>query len=98
MIAVGISVIALFSGVLTGGFSTPEMVPNYQRSAPAGFWFVFAVFFPAVTGFTAGIGMSGDLKNAKKSIPVGTILAVVTGTLVYLLILVALSITSKVDG
>lgn len=98
MIAVGLSLIALFSGVLTGGFHTPEMSANYQRSAPEGFWFVFAVFFPAVTGFTAGIGMSGDLKDPKKSIPRGTILAVLTGTLTYLLILSALSVTSKVDG
>ena len=74
------------------------MVPNYNRSAPEGFWFVFAVFFPAVTGFSAGIGMSGDLKNPKKSIPKGTILAVVTGTGIYLLILTALSVTAKVDG
>ncbi|MEA3446152.1 MAG: amino acid permease [Bacteroidota bacterium] len=98
MVAVVISVIALFSGVLTGGFHAPEMVPNYHRSAPEGFWFVFAVFFPAVTGFTAGIGMSGDLKDSKKSIPKGTILAVITGTVVYLLILIALAFTSKVDG
>jgi amino acid transporter len=98
MVAVGISVIALFAGVFTGDFNSPEMVPNYQRSAPEGFWFVFAVFFPAVTGFTAGIGMSGDLKDSKKSIPRGTILAVITGTVVYLLILSALSVTSKVDG
>jgi len=98
MIAVGLSVIALFAGVLSGGFQAPEMVPNYHRSAPEGFWFVFAVFFPAVTGFSAGIGMSGDLKDSKKSIPRGTILAIVTGTLIYVLILIALSVTSKVDG
>ena len=98
MIAVGLSIIALFTGVLSGGFHAPEMVPNYHRSAPEGFWFVFAVFFPAVTGFSAGIGMSGDLKNSKKSIPRGTIFAIVTGTIIYLLILVALAVTSKVDG
>jgi len=98
MIAVGLSLIALFTGVLTGDFHAPEMVANYHRSAPEGFWFVFAVFFPAVTGFTAGIGMSGDLKDSKRSIPKGTILAVITGTVVYLLILTALSFTSKVDG
>jgi len=98
MVAVGLSVIALFTGVLSGGFQAPEMVPNYHRSAPEGFWFVFAVFFPAVTGFSAGIGMSGDLKDSKKSIPKGTLLAIATGTLIYLLILIALSVTSKVDG
>jgi len=98
MAAVGLSVIALFAGVFTGGFHLPEMSPNYHRSAPEGFWFVFAVFFPAVTGFSAGIGMSGDLRNSKKSIPKGTILAIITGAVVYLLILTAMSITSKVDG
>jgi amino acid transporter len=98
MVAVGLSLLALFSGVLTGGFQTPELEPNYQRSAPEGFWFVFAVFFPAVTGFTAGIGMSGDLRDPKKSIPKGTILAVITGALVYMLVLIALSFTSRVDG
>ncbi len=98
MIAVGVSLIALFSGVLTDGFQSPEMTPNYERSAPEGFWFVFAVFFPAVTGFTAGIGMSGDLKDSKRSIPRGTILAVITGMIVYMLVLVSLSVTSKVDG
>jgi amino acid transporter len=98
MIAVGLSLLALFTGVLTGGFQAPEMSPNYQRSAPEGFWFVFAVFFPAVTGFTAGIGMSGDLKDPRKSIPRGTILAVTTGALVYMLVLMALSVTSRVDG
>lgn len=96
--AVGLSILALVIGVLTGGFHEPEMVPHFERSAPQGFWFVFAVFFPAVTGFTAGIGMSGDLKDPKRSIPRGTILAVVTGTITYLLITFLLGITGRVSG
>ena len=97
MIAVGLSVLALAGGVLTGGFVEPEMTAHYERSAPAGFWYVFAVFFPAVTGFTAGIGMSGDLKDPQRSIPKGTIAAVLTGAAVYLLIPVLLSVTGRVS-
>ena len=94
MIAVGLSLVALAIGVGTGGLRAPEWVPTY-RTAPAGFWFVFAVFFPAVTGFTAGIGMSGDLKDPQRSIPRGTLLAVLTGTVVYLIVPVLLAITMR---
>ncbi|MBW2731410.1 MAG: amino acid permease [Deltaproteobacteria bacterium] len=98
MVAVFLSVVALFGGVLQGGLSAPEMVPHYQRSAAGGFWYVFAVFFPAVTGFTAGIGMSGDLADPKRSIPRGTMLAVVVGTISYLLILVLLGSSAQLGG
>ncbi|MCB0281749.1 MAG: amino acid permease [Calditrichaeota bacterium] len=46
--------------------------------------FLFAIFFPAVTGFEAGVSMSGDLKDPKKSIPAGTISAIVVGLLTYI--------------
>ena len=44
----------------------------------------FAIFFPAVTGFLAGVNMSGDLKDARKSIPRGTMLAIAVGFVIYL--------------
>ncbi len=47
------------------------------------FWIVFGIFFPAVTGFTQGVSMSGDLKDPGKSLPLGTFLAVGVSILVY---------------
>jgi amino acid transporter len=47
------------------------------------FWTLFAIFFPAVTGFTQGVSMSGDLKDPGKSLPLGTFLAVGISIAVY---------------
>ncbi|WP_142786137.1 APC family permease [Changchengzhania lutea] len=92
MIIVGASILALIIGVLSQDLHAPIIEPTYQ-TAPEGFWYVFAVFFPAVTGFTAGIGLSGDLKNPKKSIPKGTLAAVISGAIIYLIIPLLLAIT-----
>ncbi|MHC4132802.1 MAG: amino acid permease [Planctomycetota bacterium] len=98
MILVGLSILALALGVFTGPLRELQWLP------PAGgikntndFWIILAVFFPAVTGFSAGIGMSGDLEDPQKAIPRGTIYAVLVGALVYLLIPFLLSITGKVS-
>ncbi|MCP3953575.1 MAG: amino acid permease, partial [Desulfobacterales bacterium] len=57
---------------------------SWTASADApGFWVLFAIFFPAVTGFTQGVSMSGDLKDPGKSLPVGTFLAVGISIVVY---------------
>ncbi len=82
----GAIMLALFS-FFAG--STPErnyLTPETEIPAKLGFWAVFAVFFPAVTGIEAGISMSGDLKNPTKSLPRGTIAAVLVGYLVYMTI------------
>jgi len=48
-----------------------------------GFWILFAIFFPAVTGFTQGVSMSGDLRDPARSLPRGTFWAVGLSTIVY---------------
>lgn len=73
-----------------GLFSAPAFTPRTVELLPyengKTLAFIFAIFFPAVTGFTAGVAMSGDLKDPKKNIPVGTLASISVGMLVYVLL------------
>ncbi|MDH5616339.1 MAG: amino acid permease, partial [Acidimicrobiia bacterium] len=67
-----------------GGFDGATFTEGL--TAPAGalpFWATFAIFFPAITGFTQGVSMSGDLKQPSKSLPIGTFAAIGLSTIVY---------------
>ncbi|MDE3000819.1 MAG: amino acid permease [Gemmatimonadota bacterium] len=55
------------------------------------FGVVFATCFPAFTGMIAGLGLSGDLKNPQRSIPLGIITATLTGMVVYTLVAIKLA-------
>ena len=48
------------------------------------FFLTFTQFFPAVTGISSGIGMSGDLKDPRKSIVIGTFSAIILTMLFYI--------------
>ncbi|XP_071634658.1 solute carrier family 12 member 4 isoform X5 [Temnothorax longispinosus] len=48
------------------------------------FTILVGIFFPSVTGIMAGSNRSGDLADAQKSIPIGTICAILTTSTVYL--------------
>ena len=69
-----VSIIAFFVGgysIGEGGtiLSEPITLDLYKTvSNPENFPLVFAIIFPAFTGMTAGVGLSGDLKNPSKSI------------------------------
>ncbi|WP_338360002.1 amino acid permease [Yeosuana marina] len=93
--AIAISLISIFLGTSE---HAPQTLRLFSHEGSVSLEVVFAVFFPAVTGFTAGIAMSGDLKNPKKSIPLGTLSAIGIGLIVYLslAIFIAFSVDSEV--
>lgn len=53
---------------------------------PDSFFKVFTIIFPAFTGIAAGLGLSGDLKDPKRSIPLGTLWATIIGIVIYVLV------------
>jgi amino acid transporter len=52
----------------------------------ASFWETFAIFFPAVTGIMAGISLSGNLEDPRRSIPLGTLLGIAVTLAIYLIL------------
>jgi potassium/chloride transporter 4/5/6 len=89
---IAISLAALAVGALRAvPAASVDVLAGATDSAPAGFWVVFAVFFPAVTGIMAGLGLSGDLQDPVRSIPRGAITACVAGFVVYLAIPILLA-------
>jgi len=95
MAAIAVSLVALVFGA-TG--TTNDTIPLLVGTEGGdNFWVVFAVFFPAVTGIMAGVSLSGDLEKPSRAIPLGTIAAVLTGFVVYLIVpvILAASATSE---
>ncbi len=92
--AIVLSLVSIFAGGLfiDHGFA-PSSTQLLSGGGSVSMETVFAIFFPAVTGFTAGIAMSGDLKDPKKSIPLGTMAAIGVGLVVYISLAVFLANT-----
>lgn len=59
------------------------------------FFYVFTIIFPAFTGIAAGLGLSGDLRDPKRSIPKGTLWATALGMIVYMGIAVKLALSAS---
>ncbi len=81
-----LALLALSLGSLFAGGTPADGRALGEGLSALPFWATFAVFFPAVTGIEAGLGMSGDLKNPARALPLGTLSAVVTGLVIYLAI------------
>jgi len=77
------ALVSFFAGGILA-WDTQLLTRNWTAGAPqTGFWVIFAIFFPAVTGFTQGVSMSGDLKNPGRSLPLGTFMAVGISIVIY---------------
>ncbi|MDH5371812.1 MAG: hypothetical protein OEX97_02595, partial [Acidimicrobiia bacterium] len=86
-----LALLALGIGIVR---NLPDTVDLAGVADGVGFWPVFAVFFPAVTGIMAGVSLSGDLRQPERSIPRGSIVAVLVGFLVYLGTVIALGMAA----
>jgi len=71
-----------------------NLLPHSEGREFAGFGTfrdLFGILFPATSGIFAGASMSGDLKNPSKAIPAGTLWAMLSTLIAYLLVIFSLA-------
>jgi amino acid transporter len=92
-----ISIIMFFLGSTGHADESTFNLASAQLRNPQDFFVVFAIIFPAFTGMTAGVGLSGDLKKPSKSIPLGTTLATFSGMIIYFFVVYKLALSVPID-
>jgi len=90
-----VSLLLFFLGKPAQGSLATGQLPVRDIRNMSDFFIVFAICFPAFTGMTAGVGLSGNLRNPARAIPLGTILATATGIVVYVLVIWKLAISAS---
>ncbi|TDI83092.1 MAG: amino acid permease [Caldithrix sp.] len=89
VMTLGLSLFMFFIG--SSSSASPGLDIFAKVENPDKFFVVFAIIFPAFTGMTAGVGLSGDLKNPRKSIPLGTLSATLAGMVVYIFVVIKMA-------
>jgi amino acid transporter len=90
-----LSLILFFAGKTDHAATSEFNLLSAQFRNMDQFFFVFAIVFPAFTGMTAGVGLSGDLRKPSRSIPLGTISATLIGMVIYIIISYKLAISAS---
>ena len=90
-VILAIIILSLISIFLAPNAGTMDLNMLGTGGVAIPFWIAFALFFPAVTGIDAGVGMSGDLKNPRKSLVAGTFTSILLTMGVYILIIFKLA-------
>jgi amino acid transporter len=86
VVILAVSLVLFFIGKTPYAGNTDFSFMSAQFRNMDQFFFVFAIIFPAFTGMTAGVGLSGDLRKPSRSIPIGTMAATFVGMVIYFFI------------
>lgn len=90
-----ISLVLFFLGRTDYASASGFSLASAELRNPEQFFVVFAIIFPAFTGMTAGVGLSGDLKKPSRSIPMGTTLATLAGMVIYFFVIYKLALSAS---
>jgi len=90
-----VSLVFFFLGESKYGIDDISFTSTIEN--PDNFFYVFTIIFPAFTGIAAGLGLSGDLKDPKVSIPKGTLWATAIGIIVYFAVAIKLVMSASTE-